>query len=120
MIFSLQVLIAINILETLWISIENNTFYGNSALQGGGICFTNVVPNPSFVSSNVFNDNNATYGNDFASYPIRMLLVQPDNTSFYNETLYRDTSNPGIPIQNSLTFELVDHFQNLVNLDFNM
>ena len=104
-------------LAKLWIKLSNNAFTNNSAiLQGGGLNFANIVPNVSFINENIFLNNNATYGGDYASYPIRMVLYNTGDkiNQFHTKSI------PGIQIPISLTFYLVDHFQNLVNLDFNM
>ena len=104
-------------LAKLWIKLSNNAFTNNSAiLQGGGLNFANIVPNVSFINENIFLNNNATYGGDYASYPIRMVLYNTGDkiNQFHMKSI------PGIQIPISLTFYLVDHFQNLVNLDFNM
>jgi len=53
---------------------ENNDFSENFGIKAGGtIYFTNMIPALNF-SANTFTRNLSPYGNDFASYPIRMNL----------------------------------------------
>ena len=61
--------------------ITNNDFVNNSvSIEGGAIKWTNVMPN---ISKNVFLNNKAFYGNDIASFPIRMkVYINTQNSSF--------------------------------------
>ena len=60
------------------ISIKANRFISNSAeLEGGAIKFYNDIP--ILEDSNVFINNQAQYGSNIATYPIRMIL------NFYNK-----------------------------------
>jgi len=47
-----------------------NTFIGNIAkVDGGAISWTDVMPE---ITSHIYNNNSALYGNDISSYPIKM------------------------------------------------
>ena len=109
------------ILESSQIVLKDNIFTNNSAIEkGGGLCFANILPNSNFINYNFFSKNSANYGENFASYPIRILLREPNSTNmFYNKTLFQDISIPGLQINHSLSFIMIDHFQQLVNLDLN-
>ena len=50
--------------------IKNNTFINNFASkEGGAVKWTNIMPN---ITDNIFTNNQAFYGNDVASFPIRL------------------------------------------------
>ena len=70
---------------------------------------------------NKFKTNYAIYGNDFASYPIRIWLRNESSLeSFYNQNVFADDAFPGLQINTTLSFTLVDHFNQIVNLNFSL
>ena len=58
------------------LNLNNNLFDNNyAALRGGGLYFYQQLPIVSEIMMNKFKTNYAIYGNDFASYPIRISIL---------------------------------------------
>lgn len=63
-------------------TFNQNSFITNKAsIEGGAIKYINQ--RPFNLDNNIYQSNQATYGNDFASFPIRIRLIQ-------NESAYID------------------------------
>ena len=105
----------------------NNSFINNSALsEGGAIKWT--YNEPIYNSTNFFNTNKAKYGNDTASFPVRI------NLKIYGETysnLLHESNVREIPILNQIlsgdnthyvfSFDIVDFYNITVSsIDSNM
>lgn len=106
------------------IILENNIFYNNFAdLEGGAIKWSSLCPN--IGKYNIFSSNNALYGNDFASFPIRMNMLFLDhekNISISNIKEKEPKTN--FPLINNISsgnifafnisIELIDHYGKVV------
>ncbi|CAG9331088.1 unnamed protein product [Blepharisma stoltei] len=80
--------------------LKSCNFTKNSAsLNGGGIYFDNEEPG---LKNNIFKDNSAIYGNDVASYPVKLMVVNEDGTLAEN---FNGRALSQIPIS---TFNLTD------------
>ena len=91
--------------------LQSNYFKENSALNGGVICFGNILPKQDFIFSNIFIKNNALYGPNYASYPNRIIF--PEQKSFKVISL---NSYPGVQMEN-FSLSLIDHFGQLIETD---
>ena len=56
------------------LNLKNNSFYDNTAYEGGAIKYDKTIP--IMHESNIFNNNNAIYGANIASYPIRLNIEE--------------------------------------------
>ena len=59
--------------ETCQLNIDNSVFDSNEASDSGGAIYYNLYQPTS--DRNTFYNNNALYGNDFASYPTRLEII---------------------------------------------
>ena len=111
----LNTIVTTNIFE-----LKDNTFKKNKAEICGGVLYLpQIIPNVDFIQNNIYDENSATYGNNFCTYPIRLVLSEKNierneenssEYSFYNI----------IPAITSLelSFYLTDYFQHKT-IDFN-
>ena len=112
------------------IQIIDNIFMNNSAgLEGGAIKWSDEMP---YFLNNTYMNNSAIYGEDIASFPIRIIL------SIYNKTLVKSVNlsrtdailwavnRSNISLQNIssgnsiayiLHFEILDVYGKIMNLD---
>ena len=101
------------------INITNNDFYNNEAkIDGGAIKWTLIEPK---ILNNTFTDNNAYYGKNIASFPIRMhILLQTQNESINLQnlsqnsipTIFNISSGSFLPF--NLSVEIVDCYGQIV------
>ena len=100
--------------------ISNNSFSGNKAIQcGGAIKFDLLLPLDNLYKTNEFRENESPYGLDMASYPIRIRIIaeitnQSYFDSFVSNIQLQLQNPPGIAIPIPLTFDLMDHFGQIV------
>lgn len=66
---------------------------------------------------NFFYQNQARYGNDYASYPIRMELISKTSI-IRKDNIFTIKTKPGIKMKSPLVFAIYDHFNQRVLLDF--
>lgn len=115
------------------ILIYNNTFEENEAeIQGGAIKWDESLPEIN-KKTNIYINNKALYGEDVASYPIRLQLIYSilnqnlSSTVFnYFEQVYDSLKNKStLEIMNissgndfhcSFNFFLLDYYGNVVKL----
>lgn len=115
---------------TMKMKIENNTFANNKAMiEGGAIKWNDEMP---LFLNNIFFNNSAIYGENIASFPIRIIaklynssdpnvtirfpqkddILYPNN---YSNTLQNISSGNTIPY--ILQFQILDVYGKIVNLD---
>ena len=88
-------------------SIQNSYFYKSRAtIKGGAIYFDLYRP---ILDKNIFGNNQAVYGNDIASYPVKVKLKDADSDQFI---LYNAVS--GQVYSPALEFQLVDHYNQVI------
>ena len=89
-------------------TITNCTFTDNSAgIQGGAI---NYNMNPPVMSLNNFNNNSAVYGDNIASYPVK--IVQADSG---DSNIHIEGAASGLKHTDTLSFEIIDFEGQVVN-----
>ena len=101
--------------------ISKNYFINNKAtIDGGGIKWAGFTP---FFSENYYDLNKAQYGNNIASYPIKMRLEIFENIQNSSKLIYSSNENiilnlyeinPGNKIQFHLVFSLLDIYEETV------
>jgi hypothetical protein len=91
-------------------SIKNCVFNQSMASKSGGAIRYNLY-RPEF-NNNQFTNNTALYGQNIASYPIRMRM----GNATANNLMISDVPS-GIKYQNILNFSLVDHDDQVMVLD---
>ena len=64
---------AIHFIGDFNLTLINNSFYENTANEGGALKYDKKIPN-FHESSNIFSKNKAIYGENIASYPIRFQI----------------------------------------------
>ena len=63
--------------------IKQNYFINNTALIcGGALHFKYLPPNNEFINENLYEDNKASYGNDYCSSPYKLILKEMNNYTF--------------------------------------
>ena len=116
---------------TISILIKSNKFESNFAsVSGGAIKWLNNLPN--IDDSNIFIKNHAKYGNNIATYPIRLKLEIYNKTNFVSSELNKSSliwdgsNNQTIKIQdvssgNEISYvfiiKIIDYYGKIVNLD---
>ena len=91
-------------------NIKNSYFNENRAtIKGGAIYFDLYRP---ILDKNVFDNNQAVYGNDIASYPVKVRLKDTDSNQFI---LYNAVS--GQVYSPALEFQLIDHYNQVILTD---
>ena len=89
-------------------TITNSTFTDNSAkIQGGAI---NYNMNPPVMSLNSFSNNSAVYGDNIASYPVK--IVQTDSG---DSNIHIEGAASGLKHTDTLSFEIIDFEGQVVN-----
>lgn len=94
------------------LKLENNSFsFGVSSKAGGGIFSVYSIPT---VTKNIFFNNTAKYGYDYATPPITLILEQ-------NEKLGLEMIQylPSSIFTNNMTFLLKDFYNNSISFDLN-
>ena len=92
------------------LSLENSTFINNKAsVEGGAIHYNLKRPD---ILDTVFTNNSAQYGNDLASYPIKV-RIKDQPTSFIKLT----NIGSGVSIPSPIEFALLDYDNQVVNLN---
>lgn len=90
--------------------LDANYFKNNSAkIKGGAIHLDQCLPNETFRKKNVFELNKAIYGNDYSTYPIRIRRGGKEK----NYPII-----PGIYFPDTLQFYLIDHYDQIVTLNY--
>lgn len=98
--------------------LKENTFKKNKAEICGGVLYLQqLIPNFDFIQNNFYEENSATYGNDFCTYPIRLVLsdIKTKDGNSFDYSFYNI-----IPATTSLelSFSLTDYFRQKT-IDFN-
>lgn len=98
----------------------NNSFVGNKAeIEGGAIKWIEIEP--IGLNTNFYQDNTAIYGNDIASFPVK---IEMEN-SFANYTCFNNSTNCYFSILNiasgshlnfSLNFTIKDYYNQVYTL----
>jgi hypothetical protein len=91
-------------------SIINNRFQNNAASSEGGAIYYNY--NRPSMSSNIFINNSALYGENVASYPTKIVL-----NSTKQESLNLENVGSGLKYEGDLIFALVDQDDQTMILD---
>ena len=96
----------------LWnLNVQNCTFRDNIGLEQGGAIYYNYL-NPT-LRDNLFTNNTASYGENFASYPVKVGLVgQP-----HNGTITVNDVGSGIELEEDLEIALFDFDDQIMSLD---
>lgn len=105
--------------------VRSNNFLSNTAeMEGGAIKWSENKP---FIEDdNLFKNNSALYGNDIASYPIRLMVQTFNKTdSKENRSLSPFTTDmvtlqnivSGVEIPYGLKITILDFYDKIVNLD---
>ena len=84
------------------LSLSNSTLIGNTGIKEGGAIYYNY--RPPTIQNVHFDNNSAPYGNNLASYPYRIGLI---NSSKGDEIILNDVGS-GIVLENSLKLALFD------------
>ncbi|CAI2378011.1 unnamed protein product [Moneuplotes crassus] len=92
------------------LEIDSCHFENNTATVRGGVVYYNY--NRPIITDSVFSENYAPYGNESASYAVRISLL--NSTS--SEDIVLDNIGPGIKIDTSLHFALLDMDDQIMNL----
>lgn len=88
----------------------NNTFFNNSAFEGGAIIYTKAKPH---IVSNIFQNNKAYYGDKIASFPVRIKIRNKENETITFLNNIRPSNN--YPIADGLIIEFLDEMRQKVN-----
>jgi hypothetical protein len=92
------------------LDVSNSTFTNNSAAtQGGAIYYNFIRPQ---MSNLIFTNNTAQYGQNIASYPLKIKLQNSDS-----DTTELNKIGSGIKLNETLAFELVDFDNQVMVLD---
>ena len=91
-------------------NITQNKFEDNIATKEGGAIYYNY--NRPVISNNTFIKNQAVYGRDIASYPVK--IVMNDN---YVDYMSITSVGSGIKYTNDITLALVDYDNQVMVLD---
>ena len=98
--------------EDCVIDVVNNVFTRNRAeVNGGAIKWNDIMPR--FLTSNQFTENVALYGNDIASFPVKIQRV--NTTGRLLEALPTLPSGQSAGVQ--LEYALIDHIDQVVKSD---
>jgi hypothetical protein len=90
--------------------VSNSTFSNNAAeTQGGAIYYNFIRPQ---MSNLIFSNNTAQYGQNIASYPVKIKLQNSDS-----DTIELNNIGSGIKLNETLTFELLDYDNQVMVLD---
>jgi len=104
------------------LNLTYNTFEGNSALvSGGAVQWLDSFP---FLEGNKMKGNEAVYGNDIASFPVKVALLDGNNSvqpyqEINNYPILTDLKNiaSGWTYTDVIKAALVDHYGNIVTTD---
>ena len=89
--------------------MKSNNFFNNQAIIGGGaIYIANLMPNPIFIFLNVFYENFALYGPNYASRPTRISLKSKKLIKNFYLIGY-----PGVKLDN-FSLNILDHFGQVI------
>jgi hypothetical protein len=92
------------------LSLESIKFVNNSALvKGGGLYYD--YKRPTFTEI-TFTNNSASYGNEIASYPVRIKEISSDSNK-----IFLDHVGPSIKLKAPLILRLVDYDDQTMVLD---
>ena len=97
-----------------WINyLDSITFNGNTASIAGGAIYYDVFR--PIMTNLIFQNNSAPYGNDIASYPVRIVARGDNNNDDYH--IYLNQIASGQALSNSLVLKIVDYDnQTITNL----
>ncbi|CDW71214.1 UNKNOWN [Stylonychia lemnae] len=90
--------------------IQANKLIGNQAGNSGGGIFYDLF-RPLNLENNLYFNNNAQYGRDFASYGYKLKILK------YDEAYLRQLISGGLINSNSLQLGIFDQDQQLINTD---
>ncbi|CAI2367995.1 unnamed protein product [Moneuplotes crassus] len=92
------------------VSLISNRFHNNSAVKMGGALYYDSWRPQNKLNS--FLSNNASYGSDIASYPVRIVLKEKEN-------LHMNLKNvgSGIKYPDNLTFSIIDYDEQEIEND---
>ena len=91
-------------------SVQNSHFNDSVATIKGGAIYYNLYR--PLLDKNIFENNQAEYGNDIGSYPIRIKLKDADS-----DELVLDNIVSGQVYMPALQFQLTDHDDQVVSTD---
>ena len=101
------------------VSIENNSFVGNSAIEGGAIKW---IPSlPASLENNTYKSNTAVYGPNVAAFPLKLSLTicDTDGNIIFNDNISSIINltniQSGGTFPYSLNFELLDYYNQTVS-----
>ena len=110
--------VSIDSFQDSHLNLINNNFINNIGYsEGGAITWTYNEPN--YVSTNIFEFNQAVYGNDIATLPIKINLkvISEENENLLgmeeNNMNYINVSS-GSEINGNFVFEILDIYDNIV------
>ena len=100
------------------LQVRSCVFKLNSAfMSGGAIQFMTQLPPIEIIELNKFIENTAIYGKNYASFPIRLKLM--NTTSFIRKNgLLSLYLFPGVKLDLTFQFTLFDHFGQPVLLNY--
>jgi predicted outer membrane repeat protein len=91
-------------------SINSCIFNNNSASEFGGAIYYNLY-RPTF-SNNIYSGNSAPYGNNVASYPVKIVFTSTNSTN-----LVLNNVPSGLLYAQDLDIKLVDYDEQIMNLE---
>lgn len=98
--------------------IEKTSFKSNIAtISGGAIQMEEKIITENILRVNNFNQNKAPYGNNYASFPIKLKLKKTKQMIMKNKNISMKVQS-GTLIGFPLQFILYDHFGQIVQLNF--
>ena len=76
------------------------------------------MPNLIFINENIFINNTANYGNDFASYPYGLKLEKNSNSKIKLNRLkqYFIEAYPGIKLE-EFSLDIIDHYNQFISTE---
>lgn len=98
--------------------IEKTSFKNNVAtISGGAIQMEEKIIPENLLKINYFQQNQAIYGNNYASFPIKLKLKKTKQMISKNKNISIKAQS-GILLGFPLQFILYDHFNQIVQLNF--
>ena len=100
------------------VSIENNNFIQNSAIEGGAIKWIQSLP--THLENNTYQSNTAVYAPNVASFPLKLSLniYNLNGNIIFNNNLSNIVNLPnmqsGGSIPYCLNFALLDYYNQIV------
>ena len=91
-------------------TLRNSSFTRNTASEQGGAI--NYDYKPPVRENNIFENNNAAYGNNIASYPVTIKLINSNS-----EEIRLSEIRSGAAIDTPVVLSLMDYDNQVMNLD---